>query len=204
MYAFPREDIAAGRLPGGGGGRCPLAGPFTLLALTGAAGRLADAGFTYDAPPPPLAPLTDHVLFVWEAAESWWEEDEQIFGHPTDPFHRVDAIAARRHVTVRLGDHLLADSHRPTMVFETGLPPRAYLPGGDVRMDLLTGNERRTRCPVKGLARYWDARLGANTVTDVAWSYPFAVPQLPAIAQLICFDPDRAEVHLDDDRAADR
>ena len=198
VYAIPRRDTAADRLISRGGGRCPVAGPFTVFALADPSGLIADAAFACDAPPPSLAALTDHVMFVWAAAESWWEEDEQIFVHPTDPFHRVDAVAARRHVMVRLGEEVLADCGRPTMVFETGLPPRAYLPAGDVRMDLLTPNERRTRCPVKGLARYWDARLGAETVCDVAWSYPFPVPQLPAIAQLICFDPDRVEVLFDD------
>src|ERR1700754_3847487 len=78
--------------------------------------------------------LSGHIAVAWEAMDRWLEEDEEVFGHPRDPWHRVDARQSGRHVRVELDGALLADSRRPTIVFETSLPVRYYLPREDVAM----------------------------------------------------------------------
>ena len=70
--------------------------------------------------------------------------------HARDPRKRVDAIPSERHVRVELDGELLAESRRPTALFETGLPTRWYLPAEDVRFDVLTPSDTVTRCPYKG------------------------------------------------------
>jgi uncharacterized protein (DUF427 family) len=55
----------------------------------------------------------------------WLCEDERLFGHLRDPYHRVDVFESSREVTVRLGEHAIARSRRPRLLYETGLPVRA-------------------------------------------------------------------------------
>ena len=59
---------------------------------------------------------------------------------------------------------------RPMLLFETGLPTRYYIPKLDGRMDLLEPSEYVTRCPYKGVASHWSARLGDKLVKDIVWS----------------------------------
>jgi uncharacterized protein (DUF427 family) len=76
------------------------------------------------------------------------------------------------------GGVTLGETHRPILLFETGLPTRYYIPKLDVRMDLLESTESFTRCPYKGVARYWSARVGETLVKDIVWSYPAPIPEL--------------------------
>lgn len=32
--------------------------------------------------------------------DAWLEEDEEVFTHPRDPYHRIDVCYSRRHVKV--------------------------------------------------------------------------------------------------------
>jgi hypothetical protein len=58
---------------------------------------------------------------------------------------------------------VVADSGRPTLLFETGLPPRFYLRKEDVRMGLLEPTDTETACPYKGTtSRYWTAPPAAS------------------------------------------
>ncbi len=52
--------------------------------------RVAEgAAWTLLAPPPDLAALTDYITFAWNTMDGWYEEDEEIFAHARDPYHRV-------------------------------------------------------------------------------------------------------------------
>jgi uncharacterized protein (DUF427 family) len=50
-----------------------------------------------------------------------------------------------------------------------------------------------TRCPYKGVARYWSH----PEVADVAWSYPDPVPENPKIRDLVCFFDERVDTVVD-------
>jgi uncharacterized protein (DUF427 family) len=56
--------------------------------------------------------------------DAWYEEDEEVFVHPRDPYHRVDILESSRRVTVRVNGEVVAQTERPKILFETGLPPR--------------------------------------------------------------------------------
>src|SRR5437660_491304 len=75
-------------------------------------------------------------------------------------------------VRVEVAGELLAESARPVLLFETGLPVRYYLPREDVRMELLTPSDKRSLCAYKGEASYLSAR-GAG---DIAWFYRDPLP----------------------------
>ncbi|MCB8987806.1 MAG: DUF427 domain-containing protein [Ardenticatenaceae bacterium] len=138
--------------------------------------------------------LVDHVAFAWPSMDAWYEEDEQVRFHPHDPYHLLDVRASSRHVQVILHGRILADSQRPVLLFETGLPVRYYLPKVDVRMDLLTLSDRNTHCAYKGIATYYSANLDSDeTVENVAWYYPFPNFQYAPIQNLVAFAPKRVD-----------
>lgn len=77
------------------------------------------------------------------------EDDEEIIGHPRDPFHRVDVRATLQRVEVKLDDVTLADTSGAQLLYETLLPVRYYIPPEDVRLDLLEASPPH-RLPLQG------------------------------------------------------
>jgi uncharacterized protein (DUF427 family) len=145
--------------------------------------------------------VADLVRFDW-AALDWFEEDEQVFVHPRNPYTRVDALRSTRHVRVELEGQLLAESHAPVLLFETGLPTRYYLDRSCLDLRLLRRTETRTACPYKGeTSDYWTAELpGGRVEEDVAWSYRQPFASVGPIAGLVAFYNDRVELTVDDVR----
>ena len=125
-----------------------------------------------------LTGLDDRIVLSWKpgTVDRWCEEDVQVFGHPRDPFHRVDALHSTRHVTVSTNGILLADTRNPVVLFETDLPTRYYFAAEDVNIDVLLPVAVMSVCPYKGTAdQYWDV-AGEVDLTAAVWSYsnPFA------------------------------
>jgi uncharacterized protein (DUF427 family) len=147
----------------------------------------------FDAP----AELEDAVAFEWQKVDSWFEEDEEVFVHPRDPHHRVDILNSSRHIQVVIDGQVVADSHRPRVLFETGIRPRYYLPKMDVRMDLLEPTQTHTACPYKGNAVYWSAKVDGREYPDIVWSYPFPTPESEKIQNLLSFYNEKVDVYVD-------
>jgi uncharacterized protein (DUF427 family) len=144
--------------------------------------------------------LAGHARFEWDAVE-WFEEDEQIFVHPRDPYTRVDALRSSRHVRVELDGVLLADTASPVLVFETGLPTRYYINRTEVDFSHLISSDTITGCPYKGMTTgYWTAQIGGNTYADIAWTYGFPTRQLLPIAGLVAFYNEKVDHILDGTR----
>lgn len=137
--------------------------------------------------------LSGLVLFYWDRVDHWYEEDEEVFKHARDPYHRVDALQSSRHVQVVVNGEIVADTKRPVLLFETGLPTRYYIPATDVRTDLLTATDTASVCPYKGTATYWSLTVGDRTIADAVWNYPHPVAQVPTIAGLLCFFDERVD-----------
>lgn len=137
------------------------------------------------------------VRLDWDAMDAWFEEDEQVYTHPRSPYTRIDILDSSRHVRVEVEGVTVADSTHPRVLFETGLPPRFYLPKVDVRLDLLERSEKVTYCPYKGQARYWSVRAGGTLHPDLAWSYPTPLPESQKIAGLVSFYDEKVDIHLD-------
>ena len=119
--------------------------------------------------------------------DEWWEEDEQVFVHARDPRKSITVVECFRPVEVVLDGTVVASTRRARRLDETDLPARYYIPREDVRTDLLVPSGTRTRCPYKGEAVYWSARMPERTVEDVVWSYPRPIAECPRIASMMCF-----------------
>jgi uncharacterized protein (DUF427 family) len=129
--------------------------------------------------------------------DAWFEEDEEVYVHPRDPYTRVDILPSSRHVEVVVNGVKVADSHQPRLLFETGLPTRYYLPLVDVRLDLLHPSSSTSRCPYKGTASYWCVEAGDQTVEDLVWIYRTPVQESVRIAGLACFYNEKVDVYVD-------
>jgi uncharacterized protein (DUF427 family) len=156
--------------------------------------RLRHAAWRRDAPE-----LGDRLVLSWQPGllDRWLEEDEEVGGHPRDPYKRVDALPSSRHVVVSLDGVVLADSTSPVLLFETGLPTRYYLPESDVRLDALRPRDSRSHCPYKGVAdRYWDLP-GHPDGKGLAWSYSQPYPAVGRIRDRIAFYDELVDVTVD-------
>ena len=100
-------------------------------------------------------------------ADAWFVEDERVFGKLRDPYHRVDVFESSRPVTVTAGGEVIARSDRAKLLFETGLPAGRVRARRRRRGRRAHPAEKRTTCPYKGEARYWDV----SGIADGAWSY---------------------------------
>jgi uncharacterized protein (DUF427 family) len=203
-YAVPVEDIraalaaapaangrAAGVLhPGIPFGVHTAAGePVSIEDRVAAGFRLADED------------LAGYVVLDFAAFDEWYEEEERVFGHPRDPFHRVDVRRTARPVRIEVGGDVVAETTRARLLFETSLPLRFYLPREDVRI-ALHPSSRSTYCPFKGQATYWSLDAGGRRRHDLGWSYEQPLPDVPAITGLVAFWDERVDVFLDGERRA--
>jgi uncharacterized protein (DUF427 family) len=142
--------------------------------------------------------LAGTARFEWSALDAWYEEDEEVFVHPRNPYTRVDALRSTRTVRVELDGELLAESRSPVLVFETGLPTRYYLNRTEVDFTRLMPSPTQTSCPYKGMTSgYWSVRTGTATHADLAWAYDFPTRQLQPIAGLIAFYNEKVDITLD-------
>ena len=141
---------------------------------------------------PDDADLAGYVVLDFGAFE-WLEEAEPIVAHPHDPFHRIDILRSGRHVRIELAGRLLAESSRPTLLFETNLPVRCYLPRADVVVDLQPSGTV-TYCAYKGRASYLSLPGGPP---DVAWSYHEPLREAEPVRDLVCFFDEHLDVTVD-------
>ncbi|BBX05169.1 hypothetical protein BST36_13550 [Mycolicibacterium moriokaense] len=142
-------------------------------------------------------PFAGLVRFRWDTL-SWFEEDEPIYGHPRNPYARVDALRSHRHVTVALDGVVLADTHTPVLLFETGLPTRYYIDRTDVAFEHLERSTTQTLCPYKGVTSgYWSVRVADALVPDLAWTYETPLPAVAPIANLVAFYNEKVDITVD-------
>ncbi len=148
-----------------------------------------------DAEVEPDAP--GYVAVAWNLADAWYEEDEQVFGHPRNPYHRIDCLRSRRRLRVEVGGATVVDTDRTLVVYETALEPRLYVAPDAVREGRLEPGTTRTYCPYKGTASYWNLHLGDDVFADVAWSYEDPLPESVPLKGMLSFDDTKVRLEHD-------
>jgi len=146
----------------------------------------------------PLPP--DHVAFDWDAMDAWYEESEEVFVHPRDPYHRIDVLRSSRRVRVIVGGEVVAQTNRPRLLLETGLPVRYYIPEEDVQRKHLRPSEKETHCPYKGEARFHSVEAGGRIEHDLAWFYPRPSRDAVGVEGCLCFFNERVDLEVDGER----
>jgi len=200
VYYIPAADIRAELVPAGTTDHSPSRGDAEIYHVK-VSGAAAD-GAARRYPDSPLEDLREAVRLDWAAMTEWFEEDEPVYTHPRDPYTRVDILASSRHVRVEVDGITVGDSRQPRILFETGLPPRYYLPLTDIRMDLLRPSPTESHCPYKGTAAYWSVQAGQQVHEDIVWIYRTPLPESQKIAGLAAFYDEKVDVYLDGERQA--
>jgi uncharacterized protein (DUF427 family) len=196
-YYIPSGDVQAELIPVGTGSHASL-GKAEMLTVKVAAASAEHAARRYSGAPDPR--LRDCIRLDWKAMTEWLEEDEPVYVHPRSPYTRVDILASSRHVRIEVDGVTVADSASPKILFETGLPPRYYLPLSDIRTDLLRLSATQTSCPYKGTASYWSVDTGSGLHEDIVWIYRTPLPESQKIAGLAAFYDERVDVFIDGER----
>jgi uncharacterized protein (DUF427 family) len=195
-YYFPVADVRTDLLePDGGTAHSPSRGDGQTYTVTAGGKRAPGAAVRYA--DSPIPELRDLIRLDWDAMDAWFEEDEEVFTHPRDPYTRIDILPSSRHVRIEVDGVTVAESSNPTLLFETGLPVRYYLPKTHVRLDLLTHTDSESHCPYKGQAEYWSVRTGDAVHEDIAWSYPTPLPESLGVAGHIAFYDEKVDVFVD-------
>jgi uncharacterized protein (DUF427 family) len=196
QYYLPIDDVQPGILVDENHIQATRRGPAHIYGLragdryrTGAAKVLRDSS---------LPQLNGSVRIDWNAVDAWYEEDEQVFVHPRNPYVRVDALRSVRPIRVELDGVVLAESTSPVLLFETGLPTRYYLNRTDVRFEHLTPSPTVSECPYKGTTSgYWSITTGDAFYQDLAWAYDFPIAAVAAIQGLVAFYNEKVDITLD-------
>jgi uncharacterized protein (DUF427 family) len=198
VYYFPQEDVRMDLLEATDHTTyCPFKGDASYWSVRVGDEVAENAVWGYPEPIESCPPIAGYLAFYWRKMDHWYEEDEEVFVHPKDPYHRVDVLESSRHVKVRVNGELVAETQRPKVLFETGLPPRYYMPLEDVREEALVASEKTTQCPYKGVAAYYSVEAGGERVEDLVWYYPEPLPEVGKIEGHLCFFNEKVYLEVD-------
>jgi uncharacterized protein (DUF427 family) len=197
-YVFPRADVRANLLrsaPAPADRRHAQVKRWYDVGVDGSV--LPALVFEYE-----VAGLEEYLAVDWfgreePGVEHWYEEDEEIFKHPRDPYKRVDPIPSSRHVEVYVDGVKVADTHRPVLLFETRLPIRYYVPREDIDFTHLLETDLSSTCPYKGNARYWSVITDDRVRENIVWSYPSPITAAVAIKDHLALYNEVVDIVVD-------
>jgi uncharacterized protein (DUF427 family) len=195
VYYFPIEDVRTDLLVATSTVvKSHAKGDATYYSITVDGRTVENAAWRYLDPPAGCPDIANLIAFHWSLMDAWFEEDDQVFVHARDPYHRIDVLDSSREVRVVVGGQTVAVTRRARFLFETGLPVRYYIPRDDVRADLLQPSRTKTACAYKGpTSRYWQAPTADGKVGDIAWCYGAPKPEVARIAGLLAFFNERVD-----------
>lgn len=176
---------------------CPFKGDACYWTLRVGDELREDAVWAYEQPLPEASWLRGFAALAFDRADRWLVEDEPVVGRLRDPYHRVDVHPSSRPVRVLVAGEVVARSERPTLVFETSMPVRAYVARRDVAAGVLAPGDRRSTDPYLGTATHWHVEAGGERFADAARSYEQPLPEAAAIAGLVCFEGDGIAVEIE-------
>ena len=199
LYYFPKKDVQMDFLiPSDHSTHSDHKGDSVFWDLQVGEKLAKNAAFSFLNPADNGPKLENYIAFKWNSIDSWFEEDEEVFVYARDPYKRVDVLHSSRHIKVLIDDTVIAETGRPRLLFETGLPVRYYFSKHEVRMELLEHSETLTRCPYKGEAQHYAIKIGDKLHKDLAWSYRFPTLECTKVQGLIGFLNEKVDIYEDD------
>jgi uncharacterized protein (DUF427 family) len=194
VFYFRPEDVRTDLLEESGRTeRDPVKGEQRFYTLSAGGRSAEDAAWSFAG-----EPLLDGlVAFEWDVMDEWLEEEEELHGHPRDPYSRIDVRETSRHVRVSVHGEVVAASRHTKVLFEAGLPPRWYFQDEDVRSDLLEPSDKQTTCAYKGFASYWHLRVGDRFEDDLVWTYRDPLHDALPVKDRLAFFNERVDLEVD-------
>jgi uncharacterized protein (DUF427 family) len=198
IYYFPEDEVRTELLePSDRSTHCPWKGDASYWSVRVGDRVAENAVWGYPEPIEGAPPLAGYLAFYWDRLDQWLEEDEEAIVHARDPYHRVDILDSSRHVRISVLGEVVAETRRPKVIYETGLPPRWYIPREDIRADVLAESDKQTGCAYKGYASYWSVRVNGEVETDLVWSYPEPRADAERIKGYLAFFNERIDLEVD-------
>ena len=194
MYYFPIEDVRTDLLEKTDHStHCPYKGDASYWTVRVGDREAENAVWGYEDPLPAQPGLKGLVAFYWGRMDQWFEEDEEIFVHPRDPYKRIDTIASSRQVTVTLGGRVVADTKNAVFLFETGSADALLHPAGRYRGDAEPRQTPRPPVPTKASRTISMSRwMGRPTRTSCGIT-PIPIAEIPKIKDLLCFYNEKVD-----------
>lgn len=130
------------------------------------------------------------------------DETKSLVGDPIrapgNPSHLMWVKPFARLVTVTRKGEKLAETINPLRLTELGRDlygPVIYIPRDDVT-GVLSQTDKRTFCPLKGHAAYFDliGPAGAPVARDIAWGYEDALKTAEVLKGYFSFDATQVEI----------
>ena len=177
---------------------CPFKGDASYWSLRAGDELRENAVWAYEQPLEEARWLRGFAALYFDRVDRWLVEDEKVDGgRVRDPYHRVDVHVSSRPVTVTAAGRVIARTQRPTLVFETSMPVRAYIPRGEVTAGHLRPSATTTSDPYMGDAIWWHVHAGGELFTDAAHSYELPRADAMKVAGLVCFSGPGMDIELD-------
>ena len=175
---------------------CAAGGSRAWAARRRRGARRARAGGTWS---PAIPASSTRSASTGTALDAWYEEDEQVFVHPRNPYSRVDALRSARDRARRAR----RPGPRGVLLAGHGLRDRAadaLLPRSHRRSTSPPASDRhRDRLPVQGpddrLLVGADRRGAATRISPGRYDFPTRA--LLPIAGLVAFYDEKVDVFLD-------
>ncbi|KAL6862215.1 DUF427 domain-containing protein [Trichoderma novae-zelandiae] len=195
QYYVPAADIRNASLSG------DALAELTVAEKAGVPAKSTDRVLRFDDVDGSWGELAGLVRLEFSAMDSWLEEDIAIYGHPKDPFKRIDILPSTRPIEIRIAGTTVARSPFAHHLHETALRVRYYLPlTAVVDPAVLRPSKTTTYCPYKGTAEYYHVVLDGQEHRDVVWWYRAPLHESAAIVGAISFYNEKVEIFLDGDK----
>lgn len=121
-------------------------------------------------------------------------------GHEQWPDHKVIEQHIDGRVRVSLHGETVADSSDVIRVEEDGFPARYYFPREAVSMARLEPSAMTSECPFKGVAHYFDLKVGDERIKNAVWTYEDPYDEHRALSERLAFFDDKVpdmEIRVD-------
>ena len=198
MYYFPKDDIETKYFSKTDLiTNCPYKGDATYWTLEINGRKVINAAWSYEQPLYSQEQLKGLLAFYWKSIDNWYEEEEEIFSHPKDPYVRLDAIKSNRKIRIFFDELLIAESNNSTILFQTGLPPQYYFLKNDIIPELKLA-DIKSRCAYRGIADHFSININNKFLENIAMSFKRPPSEMTGIKDLICFDHNKINIVAND------
>ena len=188
IYYFPKESIKMDLLIKNTKTTfCPLKGEASYWDFNYKNQNILDMAWCYENPIQQQRELRGLFAFYWNKLDNWYEEAEEIYSYPRDPYVRVDALKSSRNVKIFLDDNLILKTNRSVILFETHKKPKYFFPINDIKVNLVF-SEKIFRCPYKGISNYLSIKDNNKTFKDIVMQYTEPRPEVSILKNLVCFE----------------
>jgi uncharacterized protein (DUF427 family) len=182
--------------------KCLKKGDASYWDITSNDKVIENSAWSYENPISGAEKLAGYIAFYFKMMDHWYEDEDEIFVHPKDPFVRIDVRRSKQSVRVVIGGETISQTRRARLLYETGAVTRYYIPKKVIHMELLQSSNLITSCPYKGTCNYWSLKINNLEFENVVWSYMAPNSEALGIKNLLCFYNEKVDEIFIDDKPA--